>query len=77
VPFIPRLKSLGFSGKNINREDLVTIMNYSIGKAILKYKICGKYWGLLGKIFINEIYDTLRSMIEDKGGRKKSKRRKY
>jgi len=52
-------------------------MNYSIGKAILKYKICGKYWGLLGKIFINEIYDTLRSMIEDKGGRKKSKRRKY
>jgi hypothetical protein len=36
---------------HINEEDLETIINYSIGKAIAKYEICGKYWGLLSNDF--------------------------
>lgn len=58
-----------YSKKNwhINNEDLNEIINYSIGKAIAKYKICGKYWGLLGKIFAHEVYDTLRPIIEEIG----------
>jgi len=51
---------------HINEEDLKSIINYSIGKAIAKYEICGKYWGLLGKIFAHEISETLRQVIEEK-----------
>lgn len=53
-------------GWHVNEEDLNTIINYSIGKAIAKYKVCGKYWGLLGKIFANEIFDELRRIIKEK-----------
>jgi len=42
-----------YSKKNwhINEEDLNAIINYSIGKAVSKYKVCGKYWGLLSNDF--------------------------
>ena len=51
---------------HLNEEDLNTIINYAIGKAIAKYKICGKYWGLLGKIFANEVYEILLPIIKEK-----------
>lgn len=51
---------------HLNEEDLNTILNYSIGKAIAKYEICGKYWGLLGKIFAHEVYGILRPIYEEK-----------
>lgn len=51
----------------INREDMATIINYSIGKAIAKYYICGKYWGLLGTIFSHEVYEILKPIYGEKG----------
>jgi len=58
-----------FSKKNwfINKEDLDAAINFSIGKAIIKYKICGKYWGLLGTIFTHEVYEILKPIYEEKG----------
>jgi hypothetical protein len=50
---------------HFNIEDLNTIINFSIGKAIAKYKICGKYWGLLGRIFANEAYEILVPIIKE------------
>jgi hypothetical protein len=32
----------------------------------VKYKICGKYWGLLAIIFTNEIYDYLGKISREK-----------
>jgi hypothetical protein len=56
---------------HINEEDLKSIINFSIGKAIAKYEICGKYWGLLGTIFAHEVYEILRPIYGEKGmGRK-------
>jgi len=52
---------------HINEEDLKTIINFSIGKAIAKYEICGKYWGLLGIIFTHEVYEILKPIYDEKG----------
>lgn len=51
---------------HINEEDLDSIINYSIGKTIAKYEICGRYWGLLSIIFNNEVHDYFRSVYKEK-----------
>jgi hypothetical protein len=44
-------------------DEVESIINYSIGKTIVNYQVCGKFWGLLAKIFVNNIYDYLNKPL--------------
>jgi len=47
----------------IPEDEVESIINYSIGKTIANYQICGKFWGLLAKIFVNDTYDYLKKPL--------------
>lgn len=42
----------------VSSEDLKEMINFSVGKTITKYEICGRYWGLLSTIFIHDVKDS-------------------
>jgi len=50
----------------IPEDEVDSLLCFSIGKTIAKYEICGKYWGLLAIIFINDIYDYLGKIFREK-----------
>lgn len=50
----------------VSSEDLKEMINFSVGKTISKYEICGRYWGLLSIIFVNDIKDCYFKPIYDK-----------
>ena len=50
----------------VSSEDLKEMINFSVGKAISKYEICGRYWGLLSAIFVNDVIDIYFKPIYDK-----------
>jgi len=49
----------------VSSEDLKEMINFSVGKAISKYEICGRYWGLLSIIFIHDVKDSYFKPIYD------------
>lgn len=47
-------------------EELEDIICFSVGKAIAKYEVCGRYWGFLSKIFAHDVHDYFRRIYEEK-----------
>jgi hypothetical protein len=47
----------------IPEDEVESIINYSIGKTLAYYQICGKFWGLLATIFVNDICDYLNKPL--------------